>query len=156
MIAVPETRDLASFASMLEGLGAAVIRCPMVAILDAPDSGPIECWLRELADGTFHDCIFLTGEGLRRLMAFAGRAGIADSVRGGLAKVRKITRGPKPAKALVELGLRPDVASGTPTTPGVIETLKGLDIAGRHVGVQLYGEDPNTLLIDFFFWDMPA
>src|SRR5258706_3864952 len=87
IIAVPETRDLESFASMLEGLGAAVNRCPMVGILDAPDAGPIECWLRELADGTFHDCIFLTGEGLRRLMGFAGRAGIADSVRAGLAKV---------------------------------------------------------------------
>ncbi|HLX63999.1 MAG TPA: uroporphyrinogen-III synthase [Planctomycetota bacterium] len=148
-IAVPETRDLEAFAAQLEALGATVIRCPLVGILDAHDAGPIECWLRELIDGTFHDVIFLTGEGLRRLMGFAQRAGIADPVREALAKARKITRGPKPAKALSELGLRPDLAASMPTTPGVIETLRPLDLSGRHVGVQLYGEDPNELLIDF-------
>ena len=148
-IAVPETRDLESFASMLENLGATVMRCPLVGILDAPDREPIECWLNELADGTFNDVILLTGEGVRRLMGFAERAGMAERARDGFAKVRKITRGPKPAKALVEMGLRPDVASSAPTTPGVIETLRQFDLSGRHVGVQLYGENPNEPLIDF-------
>ena len=148
-IAVPETRDLVSFASMLEDLGASVIRCPLVGILDAPDAAPIECWLNELADGTFKDVILLTGEGLRRLIGFAVRAGMADRAWFGLAAVRKITRGPKPAKALIEIGLRPDVASSAPTTAGVIETLRQFDLSGRHVGVQLYGENPNEALIDF-------
>src|SRR5258707_721705 len=130
-IAVPETRDLVSFATMLEDLGATVLRCPLVGILDAPDAAPIECWLNELADDSFNDLILLTGEGLRRLMGFAERAGMAQKVREGLAKVRKITRGPKPAKALVELGMRPDVASSAPTTPGVIETLRQFDLSGR-------------------------
>ena len=148
-IAVPETRDLESFASNLEALGAKVLRCPLVGILDAPDPAPVTCWLHELADGTFQDVILFTGEGVRRLMGFAERAGIFDQARAGLAHARKITRGPKPAKALMELGLRPDVASVAPTTAGVIETLRQFDLSGRHVGIQLYGTDPNTPLIDF-------
>lgn len=148
-IAVPETRELEALATNLEALGARVIRCPLVGILDAPDQDTVECWLRKLADGTFNDVILLTGEGLRRLMACARRVGIFTECVKGLEHARKITRGPKPAKALVELGLRPDYPSAIPTTAGVIETLRQFDLSGRHVGIQLYGEEPNTPLIDF-------
>lgn len=148
-IAVPEMRDLEAFAANLEELGARVIRCPLVAIIDAQDQGPVECWVRELADDTFNDVILLTGEGTRRLLACARRIGIFEQAKAGLAKARKITRGPKPARALVEIGLKPDVAAATPTTAGVMEALKEFDLSGRHVGVQLYGENPNQPLIDF-------
>lgn len=40
-IAVPETRELDIFSSMLERRGATVIRCPLVTILDAPDPQPV-------------------------------------------------------------------------------------------------------------------
>lgn len=148
-IAVPEMRDLEAFAASLEALGARVIRCPLVAIVDAPDQSPIECWVRELADDTFNDVILLTGEGARRLFACARRIGIFEQAKAGLAKARKITRGPKPARALVEIGLKPDVAAATPTTAGVMEALKQFDLSGRHIGVQLYGDNPNQPLIDF-------
>jgi len=36
-VAVPETRELEVFAAMLERRGASVVRCPLVAIHDAPD-----------------------------------------------------------------------------------------------------------------------
>ena len=39
VIAIPETREVEIFAAMLERRGATVVRCPMVAILDAPDPG---------------------------------------------------------------------------------------------------------------------
>ena len=35
---------------MLESEGAAALRCPMLSILDAPDSAPVEAWLRDLAE----------------------------------------------------------------------------------------------------------
>ena len=63
--------------------------------------------------------------------------------------MRKITRGPKPARALRELGLSSDLPAAVPTTAGVIETLRALDLHGRRVGVQLYGDEPNAPLIDF-------
>ena len=38
-VALPETRELDSCARMLEEKGAAVHRCPLVGIRDAPDPG---------------------------------------------------------------------------------------------------------------------
>lgn len=151
-IAVPETRELDVFAAMLERRGAAVLRCPLVAILDAPDPQPVLAWIREFSTGTFHDLILLTGEGLRRLLRCIDlhAPDHRDEFIRALAKVRKITRGPKPARALRELGMKPDLAAQTPTTQGVIESLRSAGaLAARKVGVQLYGSEPNRPLVDF-------
>jgi uroporphyrinogen-III synthase len=134
---------------MLQDLGATPLRCPLVAILDAPDPAPVETFLRQLAAGHFDDLILLTGEGLRRLLGVARRAGVYDQVVAALPLVRTIVRGPKPAKALTEIGLRPDLAAEAPTTEGVIATLAREQLVGRRVAVQLYGQDPNERLISF-------
>lgn len=148
-IAVPESRALDLFADMLERRGATVLRAPLVAIHDAPDPAPVEAWLREFAEGGCDDVILLTGEGLRRLLGFAERAGgdLRDRFVARLGEVRTLTRGPKPARALRDLDLRPTLTAAAPTTDGVIETLFAEDLAGRRVGVQLYGTDPNDKLI---------
>ena len=148
-IALPETRELDLFASMLEKRGATILRCPMVRIDDAPDPRPIEAWLAELIGGRFNDVIFFTGEGIRRLDGFATRAGLRDGWVAALGNVRKITRGPKPIKALRDLGLRTDLKAQSPTTDGLIATLADLDLRGRTIGVQLYGAEPNPRLIQF-------
>src|ERR1700722_1754989 len=104
-IAVPETREIDIFAAMLERRGARVIRCPMVAIRDAPDPAPVLQWVRELVQGSFDDLILLTGEGLRRILSCIDRhePALKDPFVAGLGKLRKVTRGPKPARALREL-----------------------------------------------------
>ena len=149
MVALPETRELDRLAELLEAEGARAWRCPLVTILDAPDAIPSELWLRELVAGRFHDVIFLTGEGVRRLMATAKRLKIEKEVVEALRAVRKITRGPKPARALKELGLSVDLAASVPTSRGIMDDLRGLELRGRRVGIQLYGEEPNVELCDF-------
>jgi uroporphyrinogen-III synthase len=150
-IAVPETRELEVFAAMLERRGARVLRCPMVAIRDAPEPAPVLAFARAFAGGSCDDLILTTGEGLRRILACIERhepelrAGFLEA----LGRVRKITRGPKPARALRELGLKPDLPAPTPTTAGVIASLAGQDLKARRVGVQLYGTEPNRPLIEF-------
>jgi len=150
-IAVPETREIEIFAGLLERRGARVIRCPLVGIRDAPAPGPVLEWSRRLAAGSFDDLILLTGEGLRRILSCI--EGHEPTLRPrflqALGRLRTITRGPKPAKALRELGLKPDIAAERPTTEGVIASLRGFDLRGRRVGVQLYGTEPNRPLIDF-------
>jgi uroporphyrinogen-III synthase len=47
------------------------------------------------------------------------------------------------------VGLATDLAAAAPTTQGVIETLGKLSLAGRRVGVQLYGTEPNPPLMRF-------
>jgi uroporphyrinogen-III synthase len=136
-------------AEMIEDKGATTIRCPLVAIHDAPDPVPIVAWLGELAAGNFDDLILLTGEGLRRLIGFSRRADLFDDVVSAIGRVRKITRGPKPARALREIGLAPDLAAEKPTTDGVIATLSRENLQGRAVGLQLYAQVPNPRLVEF-------
>jgi uroporphyrinogen-III synthase len=148
-IVVPESRELDIFAAMLEARSAIALRCPMVAILDIEDRAPALAWLGRLAAGGFDDLVLLTGEGLRRLMAIARDAGIDTEIVAALGRLRTIVRGPKPVRALREIGLAAGLTAQAPTTEGVIATLAGTDLAGRRVGVQLYPDNPNDLLLGF-------
>jgi uroporphyrinogen-III synthase len=152
-IAVPETRELDLFVALLERRGAQVLRCPLIAIRDAPDPQPVLTFLRRFAEGACDDLILLTGEGLRRLLSCLEQhaPALKPAFLEQLAKVRKITRGPKPARALRELGLKPDIAAEVPTTAGIIAALEPIaySLEGRSCGVQLYGSEPNLPLIDF-------
>ncbi|MFA5939944.1 MAG: uroporphyrinogen-III synthase [Sinimarinibacterium sp.] len=147
-IAVPETRELDVFATMLEKRGAEVLRCPLIAILDAPDPAPVLAWIRAFNAGSCDDLVLLTGEGLRRLVVCIERhePALREGFIRRLSEVRILTRGPKPGRALRELGLKPTLTAVEPTTRGVIETLLDLDLKGRRVGVQLYGTEPNAPL----------
>lgn len=150
-IALPESRELDLFADMLVKRGGEVLRCPLVSIHDAPDQAPVVRWLEDFTANPGDDLILLTGEGLRRLVGAAERAGggLAERFIQRLGEVRKITRGPKPGAALRKLGLKADVVAVEPTTEGVIKTLQQENLAGRHVAVQLYGTEPNAPLMDF-------
>ena len=147
-VALAEGRQLEELALMLEKEGAAVLRCPLLSILDAPDPAPVVAWLRELIAGRFDLLVLLTGEGLRRLLGFADREGLRDIFVSALEKTPTVARGPKPGKALREIGLAPTEVAASPTTDGVIETLRRRDLRGRTVGVQLYSES-NPPLTDY-------
>jgi uroporphyrinogen-III synthase len=148
-IALPEARELDRLAELLEAEGAQTLRCPLVAIRDAPDGRPVEAWLRALVAGEMDDLVFLTGEGLRRLLAAAERLGLRAEVIAAIGRARKVTRGPKPARALHEIGLASDLPAPVPTSAGVMEALGAVDLAGRRIGLQLYGEEPNRPLVQF-------
>ncbi|HMD63994.1 MAG TPA: uroporphyrinogen-III synthase [Stellaceae bacterium] len=145
-IALPETRELDRLARMFEEQGAVTLRCPLVAIRDAPDPAPVRDWLTRLP---FDDLVLFTGEGLRRLYGFAQRSDLEPVFLDGLRAARKITRGPKPERALRELGLKSDLRAEAPTTDGLITTLSGVDLRDRRIGVQLYPGNPNTRFTDF-------
>ena len=134
-VAVPETRELETMSRMLERQGASVLRCPLVAIIDAADPAPVEAWLRRFIATPPHDLILLTGEGLGRLLGVAERAGIEGEFRAALAGVRRICRGPKPSQKLRSIGLGPDLAPEPATTAGIIAGMEALDLRGRRVAV---------------------
>jgi uroporphyrinogen-III synthase len=137
-ILVPESRELDLFAGMLEAQGARPLRCPLVTILDVEDSAPAEAWLERLLGGGFDDLVLMTGEGLRRLLALAERLGIKAQVVAAIARVRTVVRGPKPTRALRDIGLSPSLTAAAPTSAGLVETLSTLELRGRRVGLQLY------------------
>lgn len=144
-IALAEGRQLEELAQMLEKDGATTLRCPMLSILDAPDDAPLLAWLERLQGSAFDWVILLTGEGLRRLLGCADRHGRRDAVIAALAKTRTLIRGPKPGRALREIGLTATMTAQAPTTDGVIASLRTLDLTGLTVGVQLYNESNPPL-----------
>ena len=106
VIAIPETREVEIFAAMLERRGATVVRCPMVAIRDAPDPAPVLEWAsrqfrrrapatasscsRARDCGAVLSCIERNEPPLRRCFCAGTRA-----------CSRKSTHGRKPARALL-------------------------------------------------------
>lgn len=148
-VALPETRQLDVLANLLEARGVGVVRCPLVAIKDSPDRESVIGWLRRFCDGEHDLVVFYTGEGIQRLTRFAESADLRDRFISALQRTPLVTRGPKPARALRALQVRPEHPAAAPTTDGVMETLAGLELAGRSVGVQLYGALPLPRLMQF-------
>jgi uroporphyrinogen-III synthase len=146
-ILILEAREEAQFSRLLSEQGADVLQCPMFAILDAPDAAPIEAWIRRMVEAPCDDLVLLTGEGLRRLMQVVRRIGVEPEFITALGKARKFTRGPKPGKALREIGLEPQMTTEKPTSEGVAEMLSRLDLRGRRVGLQLYPDKDHGALI---------
>jgi uroporphyrinogen-III synthase len=146
-ILILETREEAQFSRLLAEQGADVLQCPMFTIHDAPDSAPIEAWIRRFIAHPCDDLVLTTGEGLRRLVKLARRIDVEPDFITALGKARKFTRGPKPGRALREIGLEPQVTTEKPTSEGIAEMLSRVDLAGHRVGLQLYPDKDHRVLI---------
>jgi uroporphyrinogen-III synthase len=146
-ILILETREEAQFSRLLAEQGADVLQCPMFTIHDAPDSAPIEAWIRRFIDKPCDDLVLMTGEGLRRLMKVARRMALEQDFIAALDKARKFARGPKPGRALREIGLEPQVTTEKPTSEGIAEMLARVDLRGHRVGLQLYPDKDHSVLI---------
>ena len=146
-ILILETREEAQFSRLLIEQGADVLQCPMFTIHDAPDSNPIEAWIRRFVQKPCNDLVLMTGEGLRRLMKVARRIDLEQDFIAAVGRARKFARGPKPGRALREIGLEPQVTTEKPTSEGIAEMLSRVDLRGHRVGLQLYPDKDHSVLI---------
>jgi uroporphyrinogen-III synthase len=146
-ILILETREEAQFSRLLAEQGADVLQCPMLTIHDAPDSAPVEAWIRRFIDKPCDDLVLMTGEGLRRLGKVAQRMDIEKTFIAAVGRARKFARGPKPGRALREIGLEPQVTTETPTSEGIVEMLARVDLNGHRLGLQLYPDKDHSGLI---------
>ena len=146
-ILILETREEAQFSRMLTEQGADVLQCPMFAIHDAPDAAPIEAWIRRFIDLPCDDLVLMTGEGLRRLMKVVRRLGLELEFVAALGNTRKFARGPKPGRALREIGLEPQLTTEKPTSEGIAEMLSGVELKGHRLALQLYPDKDHGILI---------
>lgn len=148
-VALLETREADRLAALLRDQGAEVVSCPAITIVPPVDPSAATAWLERFVAAPFDDLILLTGEGLYRLRDLARLAGIEQQFLAALRQTRTVTRGPKPARALRELGSQPQLRAEQPTTDGVIAMLSGLDLRGRRIGVQLYPGATDNRLVAF-------
>jgi uroporphyrinogen-III synthase len=146
-ILILEAREEAQFSRLFTEQGADVVHCPMLEIKDAPDPATVEAWIRRFIANPFDDLVLMTGEGLRRLIKLARSLHIDHDFVRALGKARKFARGPKPGRALREIGLEAEITTQMPTSQGVIEMLSRVDLKGHRVGLQLYPDkDPSALI----------
>src|SRR6195952_1275637 len=146
-ILILETREEAQFSRLLTEQGADVLQCPMFTIHDAPDGPPIEDWIKRFIEKPCDDLVLMTGEGLRRLMKVAQRTEVDQGFIAALGKARKFARGPKPGRALREIGLEPQLTTEKPTSEGIAEMLSHIDLRGHRLGLQLYPDKDHSVLI---------
>jgi uroporphyrinogen-III synthase len=145
-ILVPESRELDMFAGMLEAQGANALRCPLVQIADLDDAAEANRWIDIMIAAPFDFTVFLTGEGVRKLLSLSGPR--RDALIAAFEKTQTITRGPKPARALREIGLSPTIAAAAPTSQSVLETLEKERLPAKRIGVQLYPSDGASALVE--------
>lgn len=146
-ILILETREEAQFSRLLQEQGASVLQCPMFTIHDAPDPAPVEAWIRLFIAKPFDDLVLMTGEGLRRIMTVAQRIGADKDLIAAIGKAKRYARGPKPVRALREIGLEANGQTETPTSEGVAAMLAQQDLKGHRVGLQLYPDKDHSRLI---------
>jgi uroporphyrinogen-III synthase len=146
VIAVPETRQLDVLAGLLERRGARVLRCPLVGIVDTPDTAPVVAWLDRLSSTPTDLAVFYTGEGVERLLGFARRENREPAFLAALRRIPKLTRGPKPKRALHRLALDADYEATEPTTAGLVAAAANVPMPHRRVAVQLYNESQDREL----------
>ncbi len=146
-ILILETREEAQFSKLLTEQAASVLQCPMFTIADVPDAAPVEAWIRGAIEHPFDDLVLMTGEGLRRLMKAARRIALDQDLVAAIKGARKFARGPKPGRALREIGLEPQMTTEKPTTEGVIEMLSRVDLRSHRIGVQLYPDKDHRALL---------
>ena len=146
-ILILETREEAQFSKLLTEQGADVLQCPMFTINDPPDPAPVVAWIRGVIAQPLDDLVLLTGEGLRRLIKAARAVALDQDFIAALGNSRTFTRGPKPGRALREIGLEPKMTTEKPTSEGMIELLSRVDLSGHRVGVQLYPDKDHDALL---------
>jgi uroporphyrinogen-III synthase len=150
IVAVPEARQLDVLAGLLERRGAGVLRCPLIGIHDSPDEAQVVAWIERLIAERADLIVFYTGEGVQRLVGFAERAGLKTAFVAALARTPKLTRGPKPKRALRALELTPEYSATDPTTAGLIEAARAIAPPLKRVAVQLYSQDQDRQLVQHF------
>ena len=150
VVGVPETRQLDVLASLLERRGATVLRCPLVGIEDSPDADAVVAWIERRLTAPADLLVFYTGEGIERLLGFARRAGHGPAFVAALAKTPKLTRGPKPKRALRRLDLTAEFEAADPTTAGLIAAAAVIPLPTSRVAIQLYSATQDLQLIEHF------
>jgi uroporphyrinogen-III synthase len=142
-----EAREEAQFARLLAEQGAEVLQCPMFTIRDAPDSSQVGDWIRRCIRRPHDDLVLTTGEGLRRLVKAARQIGLDQEFITAVGQARTFARGPKPGKALREIGLEATITTDKPTSEGIAEMLARFDLDGHRVGLQLYPDRDHSALL---------
>jgi uroporphyrinogen-III synthase len=147
-IAFLEARRATELAQLIANYGGAPLAAPALREEPVDDPAAVRDFLDRVAERGIDLMLFQTGVGARALFRSVTTLGREAEWRAALDRAVVAVRGPKPVSALRELEVRVDRRAAEPfTTPDLLAALADLDLAGRVVGVQHYGE-PNEELVE--------
>jgi uroporphyrinogen-III synthase len=139
-IAFLEARRSDELRRLVERQGGTAYVAPALREVPVKDDAEIRSWIATLAAGRFDVVLFLTGVGCRTLLESAERNGQLPAVLAGLQGSRVVARGPKPIHVLNQQGVRIDFVPPEPNTSDeLLAEFRQWDLAGKTIGVQLYG-----------------
>jgi uroporphyrinogen-III synthase len=147
-IGILEARLGSEAAALVRRCGGVPVAAPALREEPFPAGPAVAAFLDDLSGGRVGLVVWQTGVGVTAVFREAESQGRAGELRDGLARIRTLSRGPKPASALAAQGLRPTHGVASPyTTADLVRALDGLDVAGEGVAVVHYGEPNEPLAI---------
>lgn len=146
-----ESRRAKEMESLLRSYGADPCVAPSMREIPLEEAPDALAFAEKLFAGEIDVMLFLTGVGTRALVQTLETRYSHDEIVSALSQLTTVARGPKPVKALRELGVPVTITVPEPNTwREVLETLeaepRGVDLKGARVAVQEYGV-PNELLM---------
>jgi len=136
-----ESRRAGEMAELIRRHGGEPLSAPALREVPLHDNRDALAYLAGLEGGSIDVVVLMTGVGLRTLVHSVAATWPAARVAAALRRARLVARGPKPAAALRELGVQPDITVREPNTwREVLSVLDAqLPVDGCCVAVQEYG-----------------
>lgn len=146
VVAFLEGRRTAELADLIARHNGVPLPAPCLREVHSPESPVLQQSIHRVLEADLSVAIFLTGVGTTTVFEATRHMGREDDLRHRLETATIVVRGPKPTAVLRRLGVRIDLTAPPPnTTAEVLAVLSHLDLRGKTVSVQLYGE-PNPEL----------
>ncbi len=146
-ITLPEARQLDLLERVLGQLGASCYRYRVAN--GSSGSRTVERWLAELVEGEYDDVIFATAQGVHLLCEFAAGMGKDRALLTALNGVNVVAVGPKPARALSELGVSVTLKVNGRSTEALMKALDSMSLDGHIVGLQYFGPELDPRISEY-------
>jgi uroporphyrinogen-III synthase len=133
--------------TLIERFGGVPVAAPSMRELPLGDNRQALDFAQGLLAGRFDVVIFLTGVGVRELFRVMETRYERTALLAALSPLATVARGPKPERALRELGFRATLTAPDPATwHEVISSLMSTSaIQGKRIAVQEYGASNDEL-----------
>src|SRR5579863_8051635 len=142
-----ESRMAAEVAKMIERRGGVAIVAPAMREVPLEDNHAALDFAARLLAGEFDVVLFMTGVGTRALFQAIETRHQRAAIVAALARLTTVARGPKPIRALRDLGVEPSIVVPEPNTwREVLSALASqVDLKGKRVAIQEYGVSNHEL-----------
>jgi uroporphyrinogen decarboxylase len=142
-----ESRMAAEVATMIERRGGVAIVAPAMREVPLEDNRVALDFAERLLGGEFDAVIFMTGVGTRALFTAMETRHQRAALVAALSAITTVARGPKPIRAMRDLGIEPSIVVPEPNTWREVLSALAAKVAlkGKRVAVQEYGVSNHEL-----------